>query len=50
MVKKLDVKRIEESRHKAQSSNRREEEKQRIQDTIAQNRYSPEPSKALYGA
>lgn len=38
MVKKLDVKRIEESRHKAQSSNHREEEKQRIQDTIAKNR------------
>lgn len=38
MVKKLDVARIEKARRKEQSEDRRELEKKRIQETIAQNR------------
>ena len=39
MARKLDAERIESARHKSESeNNRREEEKQRIQETIAQNR------------
>ena len=39
MVQKLDAERIEKARHKSESTNnRREEEKQRIKETIAQNR------------
>ncbi|ADL53678.1 recombinase family protein [Clostridium cellulovorans] len=39
MAKRLDAARIEKARHSSEnSSNRREEEKQRIQDTIAKNR------------
>ena len=39
MARKLDAERIEQARHKSENTNnRREEEKQRIQETIAQNR------------
>ena len=39
MARKLDAERIEQARHKSESTNnRREEEKQRIQETIAKNR------------
>ena len=38
MLKKLDAARIEQARQKEQSEDRRELEKQRIQDTIAKNR------------
>ena len=39
MARKLDAERIESARHKSESTNnRREEEKLRIQETIAQNR------------
>ena len=39
MAKKLDVERIEQARHKEErTSNRREEQKREIQDTIAKNR------------
>ena len=38
MVKKLDAQRIEQNRRKQEKSNTREEEKQRIRDTIAKNR------------
>lgn len=38
MAKKLDAERIEQARTKAQSADRREEEKKRIQETIAKNR------------
>ena len=39
MAKKLDAERIEQARHKgANTSNRREEQKREIQDTIAKNR------------
>lgn len=38
MLKKLDAARIEQARQKEQTGDRRELEKQRIQDTIAKNR------------
>lgn len=38
MAKKLDAERIERARHRKESVDRREEEKQRIKDTIAKNR------------
>lgn len=38
MAKKLDAERIEQARQKSQTADRREEEKHRIQDTIAKNR------------
>jgi len=38
MAKKLDAERIEQARQKGQTADRREEEKRRIQETIAKNR------------
>ena len=38
MAKKLDADRIEQARQKGQTADRREEEKRRIQETIAKNR------------
>ena len=54
MAKKLDAERIEQHRHKAEKSNHREEEKQRIQSIIAKNRSGERrgrvimPKKKLY--
>ena len=38
MAKKLDAERIEQARQKGQTADHREEEKRRIQETIAKNR------------
>ena len=38
MAKKLDAEQIEQARHRSERNSRREEEKKRIQDTIAKNR------------
>ena len=38
MAKKLDAEQIEQARHRSEKSSRREEEKKRIQETIAKNR------------
>ncbi len=47
MAKKLDVDRIEKARRKEQSEDRREQEKRRIQDTIAQNRNGQRKSRII---
>ena len=38
MAKKLDAEQIEQARHRSEKSSRQEEEKKRIQETIANNR------------
>ena len=47
MAKKLDAEQIERARHKSEKSSRREEEKQRIQDTIAKNRSGERKGKVI---
>lgn len=47
MAKKLDAERIERARHQSESHNRREEEKQRIQETIAKNRSGERKGKVI---
>ena len=47
MAKKLDAEQIERARHKSEKSSRREEEKQRIQDTIEKNRSGERKGKVI---
>lgn len=48
MAKKLDAERIEKARQKDQTIDHREEEKRRIQETIAKNRSGDLNSRFTY--